>query len=162
MEKILLGYGVFEIDSVPIGLTRGGGSFTVETEFREVEADGDYGFVKGRIVIDRKVPTLSVNALTAFSPEQLLKYYPSLTNTDGTLKSSVTISENDYHEVVWKGKTMEGVPVTIKLENAINLENIEFTLEDKNEVVPELTFTAAYTEEARDVPPYSIEFGDKA
>lgn len=160
-EKILLGYGVFTIDEVPIGLTRGGGSFNVETEYREVEADGDYGPVKGRIVIDRQVATLSLNALTAFTSDQLLKFYPALVDDAGKLKSNLQIKGTDYHAVKWEGKTMDGVPVTISLDNAINLENIEFSLEDKNEVVPELTYTAAYDPDARTTPPYNIEFGEK-
>lgn len=160
-EQILLGYGEFAIDSVPIGLTRGGGSFEVETEYREVEADGDRGPVKGRIVIDRKVGKLTVNALTAFSKEQYKKYYPALSESLGTIKDTFEISNTDYHTVTWTGKTMTGVPVVITLNNAINLENLSLTLEDKNEVVPELAFTAAYAPDARNTPPWEIKFGNE-
>ena len=48
-DKILLGYGVVSVGLTPIGLTRGGSVFTVEREYRNIEADGDKGPVKGRI-----------------------------------------------------------------------------------------------------------------
>ena len=59
----------------PIGLTRGGSAFTVEREVREIEADGDKGPVKGRIVIDREVAKLTVNALEMFTQSEITKYF---------------------------------------------------------------------------------------
>ena len=159
VENILLGYGVFSIGSTPVGLTRGGGSFTVETEYREIEADGDYGAVKGRVVIDRQDAKLTLNALTAFSAEDLIKYYPALNNATGTVTGSLAIKEGDYQEVTWAGKTLDGKTVTIKLDNALNMGNLDLSLEDKNEVVPELEFTATYLETARTTTPWSIVFG---
>ena len=67
----MLGYGTVSVGAVPIGLTRGGSSFTVEREYREIEADGDRGPVKGRIVIDREVASLTVNALELFDDTKL-------------------------------------------------------------------------------------------
>ena len=62
-QKILLGKGVFKIGEVAIGLTRGGGQFVNEREVRNIEADGDRGPVKGRIVQDKATPKLTINAL---------------------------------------------------------------------------------------------------
>lgn len=61
---ILLGAGVVSIDNVDVALTRGGSQFTVEREFREINADGDRGPVKDRVVIDASRATLTLNALT--------------------------------------------------------------------------------------------------
>ena len=47
-----------------VALTRGGSQFTVEREFREINADGDRGVVKDRVVIDASRATLTLNALT--------------------------------------------------------------------------------------------------
>ena len=159
VEKILLGYGIFTIGGLPIGLTRGGGSFSVETEYRDLEADGDKGPVKERTVIDKQVAKLKVKALTTFSADDMAKYYPGLEVKEGEVSSNLTISETDYQEVKWEGKTLAGKPVTLILENAINLGNIELTLEDKNEVVPELEFTATYLEASRNTPPWRIVYG---
>lgn len=63
-DTILLGAGVVSIGGVDVALTRGGSQFTVEREFREINADGDRGPVKDRVVIDASRATLTVNALT--------------------------------------------------------------------------------------------------
>lgn len=63
-DDIMLGAGVLSIDGTDIALTRGGGQFTVEREYREINADGDRGAVYGRVVIDASRPKLKVNALT--------------------------------------------------------------------------------------------------
>lgn len=61
---ILLGAGLVSIGGVDVALTRGGSQFTVEREFRNINADGDRGTVQGRVVIDGAEATLTLNALT--------------------------------------------------------------------------------------------------
>lgn len=74
--EIVLGAGIFAIDDVDVALTRGGGSFTVEREFREINADGDRGAVEGRVVIESSRPKLELNALTMLT--NVAKLYPAL------------------------------------------------------------------------------------
>lgn len=67
-NEIILGVGKFHIgkteqDAKPVALTRGGGSFVVEREFREINADGDPGLVEGRIVKESARPKLKLVAL---------------------------------------------------------------------------------------------------
>lgn len=61
--EIMLGAGIFYIGETAIALTRGGGQFTVEREFREINADGDRGPVKDRIVMETSRATLTMNTL---------------------------------------------------------------------------------------------------
>lgn len=165
-EKILLGQGVVAIGGTPIGLTRGGSAFNVEREFREIEADGDRGPVKGRIVIDTERAVLNVNSLELFNAEDMTKYYPGTsitpddetTPTKNTWQSTLEILDTDYQSITWTGKTKDGKAVVITLENAINMGNVEWTLEDKNEVVPELQYTSTYDETTRDTPPWKVDF----
>lgn len=157
-EKILLGYGVVSVGLTPIGLTRGGSAFIVEREIREIAADGDRGPVQGRIVIDTERAKLTVNALELFTAADMTKYYPGLSVTTGTLTSTMVIASGDYNDVTWAGKTKDGKAVTIKVENAINMDNLEWTLEDKAEVVPSLGFTATYDESARTTAPWNVVF----
>lgn len=262
-EKILLGYGVVTVGTTPIGLTRGGGSFTVERKFRPIEADGDYGPVKGRINIDSEVAKLEVNALELFNATDMSKYYPGVTaalntgtaevaqltittgasaagnvtvtlngtavtvavlstdtavqaadkvrnatytgwTTGGTagtnivtftattvglktdaiysagttgvtgsmittvqgkaasseyvMTGTLTIASGDYNDVKWVGKTKDGKAVTINVLNALNMDNLEWKLEDKNEVVPKISFTACYDESARTTPPWNVAY----
>lgn len=67
-SEIILGVGRFYIgtkaeDAKPVGLTRGGGSFVVEREYRDINADDDPGSVKGRISKDTGRPKLKLVAL---------------------------------------------------------------------------------------------------
>ena len=66
--EIILGVGRFYIgtssaDAEPVALTRGGGSFVVEREYREINADEDPGAVEGRIVKEQGRPKLKLVAL---------------------------------------------------------------------------------------------------
>lgn len=169
-EKILLGFGVVTVGSTPIGLTRGGSVFVVEREYRHIEADGDRGIVKGRTVIDKENAKLTVNALELFNAKDMTKYYPGMSITPVTtegenptvvsnkMTSTLKIVEGDYNDITWVGKTKDGKAVTIKIENALNLSNLEWTLEDKNEVVPALEFSATYDEAEREKAPWDVDF----
>lgn len=66
--EILLGAGKFYVgtsssDADCVGLTRGGGNFVVEREYREINADDDPGPVKGRIVQEGGRPKLKLKTL---------------------------------------------------------------------------------------------------
>ena len=70
-----------------------------------------------------------------FTAADMSKYYPALDIDSVTdpLKSTITgkleIAVGDYNDVTWTGKTKDGKAVVIKVENAINMGNIEWTLE---------------------------------
>lgn len=76
-ENIILGAGIFKIGDTEVGLTRGGGKFTVERTYRNVEADGDAGTVKGRVMLDSSIPKLQLNLLTILN--NIDSIYPSVT-----------------------------------------------------------------------------------
>lgn len=163
-ENIILGDGVFSVRGTDIAVTRGGGSFVVEREYRQIEADGDMGPVKGRIRKVKSVAKLSLNALEVL-PANIPKFYPALnedtTTTPGTstIKATDDIVDADYQATVkWTGKTKAGKAVVITLENAINLENIQWDLKDKDEIVPAITYTATYLESTRTTEPWKIDY----
>ena len=81
-SEILLGVGKFYIgttasDAELVGLTRGGGSFIVEREYRDINADDDPGSVVGRISKDSGRPKLTLNALQWLS--KVSKLYACIT-----------------------------------------------------------------------------------
>jgi hypothetical protein len=161
-DNIILGDGVFYINESPIALTRGGGKFSVKRDYRQIDADGDYGPVKGRIRKTKSVATLELAALELL-PADMIKLYPSLLVDHQTGHDTITageeILEADYQdEVVWIGETLDGRQVRITLENAINLDNIDWELKDKEEIVPKIVYTAAYLETARKTEPWSVEY----
>lgn len=150
VQHIILGLGKFMIDDIPVLLTRGGGQFIVEREYRIMEADGMKSAGKDMIVIDREQPKLTMNMLSIFTGADLTKLYPATKSTkvtgddagtEITATDGLVISDEDYHKVTWIGKTNKGRPVKIEIGNAINLENIDWTLVDKDEVIQVLTYT---------------------
>lgn len=157
---IILGHGIFSIGNKDIALTRGGGQFVVEREYRDIEADGDKGTVKGRTEISKSVPKLTMNALSIL-PEDFTSYYPGMTVNDVEQSTKVTgkveIIDSDYNTVKWTGKTKQGKNVIITLKNAINFENLDWSLVDKDEVIQALTYVGTY-EEGSTVEPWEVEF----
>jgi len=170
-DDIILGDGVFAIGATTsattnIALTRGGGAFTIEREYRQIEADGDRGPVKGRIRIVKSVAKLNMKILELVHTN-MDDYYPGISSnyTAGSTTASITgsgltanISSSDYNYVTWTGYNKAGRRVYIELQNAINLENINWPLVDKEEVVAEATFTAAYGATQRNTEPWKVIF----
>jgi hypothetical protein len=87
-SEILLGAGVFYIGQTPIALTRGGGSFTVEREYREINADGDRGPVKDRIEMVSAKPKLTFTALTWIT--KVIDIVPAIESTATPTSSAST------------------------------------------------------------------------
>ena len=81
--NILLGAGVFYIGTTAVGLCRGGGQFTLERKYKDIEADGDFGTVKGRTIIESSIPKLKMNLLEVISAN-LQKLYPATDIKDAT------------------------------------------------------------------------------
>lgn len=166
-DDIILGDGIFSIAGVDIALTRGGGKFTVEREFREIEADGDYGVVKGRVRLIKSRAKLEINALEILDTK-LASMHPSLVLTTSDAAKNVltgvlSVADADYQSTVkWTGYTKSGKGVTIILQNAINMENIEWEQVDKEEIINKLTYTAAFLPTTRTTEPWSIEFAKTA
>lgn len=166
-NDIILGDGVFAIGATDVGLTRGGGVLTIEREYREILADGDYGPVKGRIKKIGSRAKLSMNSLEILAAN-IPKMYPAIKNTNAvgppvtdTITAEEDIKDADYNATItWTGKTTAGRSVVITLKNAINLENIEWDLKDKDEIVPEVTYTATYDSSTRTTEPWEIVFTD--
>ena len=106
-----------------------------------------------------------MNALEVIT-ENLPKMYSAIKATKGDGKTTITgkgkIDISDYQdEVKWVGKTKAGKPVSIKVFNAINLENFDWSLADKDEVVAALTYTGTYEEDSpEDFEPWEVEFAD--
>ena len=164
-ENIMLGKGVFAIDGVDIGLTRDGGTFSVEYENRVIEADGDRGTVKGRVIREKATPKLEITHLELLTG--LEKMHPGLKKDSSTKPNHEVytgtgkIVDGDYHKVTFTGETTGGKAVVITVSNAINLENISWELKDKNDVLDKVTFEGCYEENASDpyAEPWEVDFG---
>ena len=155
---IMLGDGAFFINNVQVGLCRGGGQFTVEREYRVIEADGDFGPVKGRIRKVKATPKITMNLLE-LTPQRMTQIHPATTLTGSKITGASNIDlVEDYLTVKFVGETADGRDVIIEVQNAINMENIDLQFADKEEVVVGVTFTGTYTDAARTTEPWSIEY----
>jgi len=100
-------------------------------------------------------------------PDNMNAYFPSISavHTAGSTTANITgagltsnITSSDYNFATWTGYTKAGRRVYIELQNAINLEGIDWSLIDKEEIINKLTFTAAYGATARTTEPWKIIF----
>jgi hypothetical protein len=170
-NNILLGEGTFAINGTAVALVRGGGKFMVEREYTIIEADGDICPVVGRIKKARSVAKLEVNALQ-FLEGNIDKMFPALTKTSGSASTGlqpytvgstgIDVATTDYSSsVTFTGKTLAGQAVVVTLDNAINLENIDWALVDKEQVVAKLVFTACANDGSaatRQIEPWKITY----
>lgn len=80
------------------------------------------------------------------------------------MRGTGQVVTTDFKDVKWEGLTKGGKLVTITLSNAINMGGIDWTFAEKNDVVPQIVFTATYTntDEHRSdtIEPWTIEAED--
>lgn len=154
-NNILFGRCVLLVDETLIGLTRDGASFKVEYNNRLITADGDRGPVKGRIEREEAKASIVVNHLELLTKIEDLH---SGVKRDETTEAGYTIlsgtgkidHDKDYHTVTIKGETKDGRECELTIKNAINLENIDWTFKDKDDVIDTVTYQATYDSEAED------------
>lgn len=120
-----------------LGATRGGGTFTITRDIRQVEADGVRGRFKGSEIVDSADAYLS-ETLIEITPDHLKAVLGNVdiddTKPDHIVMTMRTAFEDaDYlQNVVWIGDTSKGF-VAIELLNALNTADFTFTFADKNE-----------------------------
>lgn len=120
-----------------LGATRGGGTFTITREIREVEADGVRGPFVGSRIVDSADAYLSTT-LIEITPEHVKKVVNNA-DVDTTSANHIVVTirtaidDEDYLDnVIWVGDTSEGF-MAIELENALNTADFTLTFADKNE-----------------------------
>lgn len=159
-------------DTKCLGASRGGGSFQVTRETREVEADGKrYSFV-GSTIVDSQDAFLSTTLIeiTPGNIKRALSTADSTVATDTTSSDKTTsitprtsIKDSDYIETLcWVGETRQGY-LAIVLQNAINKADFNMTINDKGEAELAVEFHATMGGvNDFDTPPYRIYRLDKA
>ena len=122
-----------------LGATRGGGSFKVTRETREVDADGKrYGF-KGDTFVDSVEAQISTTIIE-MTPENIKDAFGSATlatSSNGlvqTLTLNTVIDTDDYlTNICWIGDIADGRYALIALDNALNQADFTLTWTDKGE-----------------------------
>ena len=150
-QEIILGLGKFSIydgeTKVPIAYTRGGGAFTVERVYRPITFDGLKAYASQEmIVIDEENVNMEMNMLSIFTDSDLTFLYPAMkatTGADGTEITSnddLAVKTDDYRKVEWAGITNTGKAIVITIENAVNVSNIDWSMQDRDEVLQTISY----------------------
>lgn len=145
-----------------LGATSGGNEFVIQQEVRQIEVDGARGRTKGLEVIEFQNPVLTVN-LKEMTAQNLAKAITGadIDSTDTAydiITSDGIIKAEDYiQNVTLVGKMTDGKQVIIVVENVLQVEGLEMTMEDNNEVVIPVAFAGHY-EAGSTKAPFKIYF----
>jgi len=150
-----------------IGATRGGNSFKIETEQRQMEVDGSIGDVKGDKRIIRVTATITANFVELSkalfllaNPGATAADYPA---TEGKTHDLITrardILTSDYvTNVAIVGNSTYSATgyIIVKLANALADGNLELGFTDREESVIPVTFKAHFDPASLGTEPWSI------
>ena len=149
-----------------LGVTRGGGSFVVNPQIREPDADGKRYRFKGGAFVD-SVDAQLTGTLLEIKPDVFAKILATGEATTNGLKTTIKmhtqILDADYiPSLVWIGDMSDGGVVMIALKNALNNNGMTLTFSDKNEGTIPFEFHAYQDSvEDYDYAPVDIVFLDK-
>jgi hypothetical protein len=149
-----------------LGATSGGNEFALAQETRVIEVDGIKGQSKGSVVIDSETPSLTVNLKEITAQNIALAIAgSSVDETDANydiITSKGKIELTDYLEnVAFVGRISgSNKPVVIIIDNAISLEGLTISTQDKAEAVIPVVFTGHYDENNVELgtAPYKIYY----
>lgn len=146
---VYLNYG--EVDERPLGATRGGNTFTIEQEVRDMEIDGLPGPMMGARRIINVVPTIEANLLE-LGTENLKLAIPGSDSEDFTQPPAIAAS----HDRIFRNRTIQVTDYVTNvalvgqvlgqdaraifiIKNGLSTENLELGLSDEDEGVQTLT-----------------------
>jgi hypothetical protein len=146
-----------------LGATRGGSTFTVETEYKEMAVDGAKGPVKGGRRIAKVTARLTANFVewnTALIKASLPGSTHGVTGVHDLIGRSLQLGTSDYlSNVVIIGDLSDAGatgPVILKIDNAIADGNVEHTLTDNEEAVVKVQFTGHFDPTNLDAEPWKV------
>ena len=162
IENIQIDYGIVfvnygEEDEKQLAPTRGGGTFTVTKNIREIEYDGRKGKTKGMQVVDEVNAMLSVPLLNT-SMENLALAMPWATYSDGKLSAESgnlgAIQDGAYlSNITMFAKVIGGGYKKITLYNAMTENDFSLAAAPKAEGVVTLEIHAHWdaTDDTKDL-----------
>ena len=127
------------------GATSGGSSFTIQPEIVTVEVDGALVKIKQLDVKQGETAQMTVNFVET-TPD-IIK--AAVIGVDGNsdvegfelIESKSSIAEGDYWDnIAYVGKTLEGKPIIVIMDNALCTSGLDLSGADKEGTVGEYTF----------------------
>lgn len=150
-----------------LGVTRGGGSFTVTREVRTPEVDGMRYAFKGADFVDSADGYLS-GTLLEIVPENFSRLLASGTTTTEGKKTTLTMrtaidADTDYIDhLCWVGDIADGRLIMIEIDNAFNTSDLSLTFTDKGEGTMPFEFHARQANVSDyDYAPFRIIYFDE-
>lgn len=147
-----------------LGATRGGSTFSIEQEIKEMVIDGAHGPVKGSRRIITVTPKLTVNFIEIWQ-EILKRALPGvdIANDPATHKQftrSLIIENADYlTNVVIVGEISgSSNPIICGVKNALGTGNMEMTFVDKDEAACTIEFSGHFAADDLDTEPWILDF----
>ena len=157
LDKIVIDSGIVYkdyggVDETIMGVTRGGNSFSVTPEYKEIGRDGAMGKEKGLKRLIGLEATLTVN-LISLDGANVKDAIGGAAAWDDTSKvtSKITLADADFlPNVALIGETLDGEYVKITVFNALADNGFEISLVDKDEAVVEIEFSAHFDPQGTD------------
>ena len=151
-----------------LGVTRGGGTFTVTRDMRSPEIDGMRYPFKGSDYVDSTDAALSTTLLEITADNLKIALGSGVKTATSTNVTTVTmntaIATTDYlTNICWVGDIADGDMVLICLNNAINTADLTYTYTDKGEGTLGVEFHARQgAVDDYDTAPFEVVFYNKA
>lgn len=161
---IYINYG--EDNERLLGATRGGNTFSVEQEIRQMEFDGMRGAMVGSHRLLGAMPKITANIIQ-WNYQVFLDVLVGSTMTEisGTHKritrSIKRLLAADYFgniAIVGECTASESNLIVCGIKNVIQLENIEFPFNDKDESTATVTFTGCTDCSNMEAEPWWIDY----
>lgn len=165
--EVRLGYVDANTQGVLLGATRGGSTFTIETEYRIMEVDGAKGPVKGGRRITKVVAKMEVNfieitpaLINLALPGSTTTEEPSGAPTHAEIKRALQLAAANYQDSIALLGEVSGSdrPIVCILQNVLADGNFEIAATDNEESVLKIQFTAHFTPEDLDSEPWIVRF----
>jgi len=162
-NRIVFGAGTLKVDGVDVGATTDKTILRIVQEIYEPHFDGVLGPLEQSlhrtrlvaslefIVVEIRADLLSY-AMTRAVPIGLLL---ALTYTNPIIK----LCMGDGHSVIWTGEDCDGDPITVSLENAVQLKEFEVSFTDTEEAKFGLKFLTTYDSADYEHIPFNIVVG---
>ena len=147
-----------------LGATKGAGSFSAIPEFRNIEVDGVRGKVKGLQDIvnwEVKMQANIVEVTKQVLADALGVSEIDIANVDyDVITAKTEIRLSDYIDnITYIGKLSgQNTPVIIQVYNAMNVNGLTLTPQEKGEAVIALDFEGHFEPEELDIVPFAIYY----
>ena len=164
---VYLNYG--ESGEALLGATRGGNTFVIETEYRDMPVDGAKGPTKGGRRIVSVNATLTVNMIELSAsimsralPGSAVADFPTTPGkTHDQITRALAIAAADYATNIAlvgevTGNTTQAAVFIVR--NALSDGNFEISLADGEEPVIAITFKAHFDPSTMDTEPWAVRF----